>query len=377
MPYPSPVIQAAKARLSGTVQFVSGDIWRTRLADMPPWKRIFIRMLRVLLLAIRGFREDACMLRASSLTFYTMLSIVPVAAMAFGIAKGFGFQKMLEKQLYENFPGQDEVVGQVVVFAQSMLETTQSGVIAGIGLVLLFWAVVKVLGNIENAFNSIWRVQQPRSIARKFSDYLSIMLISPLLVILQSSATVFITTHVQQIAQEIAVIGYFSPLIALAFKLIPYVIVWVLFTMVYMIMPNTLVKFTSGLLAGVSAGTGYQQQANSPLGGNLGKIFRFLLQRISGFQFPEDGTDVHDHLYLDPQQALSGGPYAYYLRHKSKKLLVKIPPGIRDGQQIRLAAMGQDGKGGGKPGNLLLKVHIRKPLLKSVKDLFSKWKINS
>jgi membrane protein len=139
-----------------------------------------------------------------------------------------------------------------------MLETTQGGVIAGIGLVLLFWAVVKVLGNIENAFNSIWRVQQPRSIARKFSDYLSIMLISPLLVILQSSATVFITTHVQQIAQEIAVIGYFSPLIALAFKLIPYVIVWVLFTMVYMIMPNTRVKFTSGLAAGVIAGTGYQ-----------------------------------------------------------------------------------------------------------------------
>jgi membrane protein len=258
MPYPSPAIQAAKARLTGTVQFVSGDIWRTRLADMPPWKRIFIRMLRVLLLAIRGFREDACMLRASSLTFYTMLSIVPVAAMAFGIAKGFGFQKMLEKQLYENFPGQEEVVGQVVVFAQSMLETTKGGVIAGIGLVLLFWAVVKVLGNIEDAFNSIWRVQQSRSIARKFSDYLSIMLISPLLVIMQSSATVFITTHVQQTAQEIAVIGYFSPLIALAFNLIPYAIVWVLFTMVYMIMPNTRVTFTSGLAAGVIAGTGYQ-----------------------------------------------------------------------------------------------------------------------
>ena len=125
-----------------------------------------------------------------------------------------------------------------------------------------------------------------------------------------------------------------------------------------------------------AAGTGYQQQVNSPLGGNFGKISRFLLQRISGFQLPEDGTDVHDHLYLDPQQALSGGPYAYYLRHKSKKLVVKIPPRIRDGQQIRLTAMGQDGKGGGKPGNLLLKVHIRKPLLKSVKDLFSKLKVN-
>lgn len=258
MPSPSPSIQAAKARLSGTVQFVSGDIWRTRLSDMPPWKSRFVRMLRVLLLALRGFKEDACMLRASSLTFYTLLAIVPVAAMAFGIAKGFGFQSVLEEQLYENFPGQAEVIGKVVVFAQSLLETTKGGVIAGIGLVLLFWAVVKVLSNIEDSFNSIWGVQQPRSIARKFSDYLSIMLISPLLVIMQSSATVFITTHVNMIAQKIALIGYFSPLIHFAFGLIPYVIVWVLFTMVYLIMPNTRVKFTSGLMAGVIAGTGYQ-----------------------------------------------------------------------------------------------------------------------
>ena len=121
--------------------------------------------------------------------------------------------------------------------------------------------------------------------------------------------------------------------------------------------------------------TGYQQQTNLPFGSNFGKLSRYLLQRISGLQFPEDGTDVYDHLYLEPQQALYGGPYAYYLSHKSKKLVVKIPPGIRDGQQIRLAAMGQEGKGGGKPGNLLLKVHIRKPLLSSIKDLFSRWKL--
>ncbi|MGD9138006.1 MAG: DnaJ domain-containing protein [Desulfobacterales bacterium] len=123
-----------------------------------------------------------------------------------------------------------------------------------------------------------------------------------------------------------------------------------------------------------ASGSGYRQQTNIPFGRNCGRLSRFLLHRISGLQLPEDGIDVHDHLYLNPQQALNGGPYAYYLRHKSKKLVVKIPPGIRDGQQIRLTAMGQDGKGGGKPGNLLLKVHIRKPLLKSIKNFFSKWK---
>ena len=120
------------------------------------------------------------------------------------------------------------------------------------------------------------------------------------------------------------------------------------------------------------AGSG--QQVQMPLGGNFGKILRLVLQKLSGIQLPEDGADVDEHLYLAPQQALQGGPYAYYLRRQSKKLVVKIPPGIRDGQRIRLAGMGETGKAGGKPGDLFLKVHIRKPWLKSIKDFFSKGK---
>lgn len=132
--------------------------------------------------------------------------------------------------------------------------------------------------------------------------------------------------------------------------------------------------FAKGFVFSGTFRTGDQQKVQLPLGGNLGKISRFLLHKISGLKLPEDGADVHDHLYLDPQQALSGGPYAYFLRRKSKKLVVKIPPGIRNGQSIRLAGMGQEGKNGGQPGDLFLKVHIRKPLLRSIKDLFSKRK---
>jgi DnaJ-class molecular chaperone len=119
---------------------------------------------------------------------------------------------------------------------------------------------------------------------------------------------------------------------------------------------------------------GNRPNAPPPLTGNAGKISRYLLQKLSGLQLPEDGADVHEHLYLNPQQALQGGPYAYYLSRKSKKLVVKIPPGMRKGQRIRLAGMGEEGKGGGRPGDLFLKVHIRKPLLKSIKDFFSKSK---
>jgi DnaJ-class molecular chaperone len=122
---------------------------------------------------------------------------------------------------------------------------------------------------------------------------------------------------------------------------------------------------------------GHQQQVQFPLGGNLGKILRFVLQKVSGVQFPEDGADIDEHLYLAPLQALHGGPYAYYLRRQSKKLVVKIPAGIREGQRIRLAGMGEKGKAGGKPGDLFLKVHIRKPWIGSIKDFFTGRKASS
>ncbi len=251
-------IDEVKEKVNGLVQFVSGDIWRARAQEMPLFKRLWVRSLRILLLALRGFREDACMLRASSLTFYTLLSIVPVVAMAFGIAKGFGFHDMLERQLYQNFPGQEDVVTKVVVFADSLLETTKGGVIAGFGMIVLFWAVFKVLGNIEHSFNQIWQVKRERSLARKLSDYLAIMILSPVLIILQSSATVFVTTQITNITQKIDLLGFFSPLIYFSYKLIPYLLVWVLFTLIYMVMPNTRVKFRSALVAGIIAGTGYQ-----------------------------------------------------------------------------------------------------------------------
>jgi membrane protein len=238
--------------------FLRIDIWRIRLDDLPFGKSFLIRQLRMIILAFRGYNEDRCLLRASSLTFYTLLSIVPVAAMFFGIAKGFGFEKRLESQLFERLPGQEEVLNQVIRFSNSLLDQTRGGVIAGIGLLVLFWTVLKVLGHIEMALNDIWEIKNQRSWGRKFSDYLSIMLISPILVLMSGSATVFITTQVTQIAQEVKLLGAVSPLISLLLKFTPYVLIWALFTILYIIMPNTKVHFKAGLLGGVVAGTLYQ-----------------------------------------------------------------------------------------------------------------------
>jgi membrane protein len=141
--------------LSNATDFIKNDIWRIKLKDISKTKAILIKQLRMILLAFRGFKEDNCQLKASALTFYSLLSIVPVVAMAFGIAKGFGFDKMLEKQLIEKVPGQEEVLTQVIGFAQTLLDNTKGGLIAGIGIVVLFWTVIKVLGNIEASFNDI------------------------------------------------------------------------------------------------------------------------------------------------------------------------------------------------------------------------------
>ena len=245
-------------QLKRIINFLKIDIWRVPLKNLSRGKSFFIRQLRIILLTIRDFDEDKCMLRASSLTFYSLLSVVPVVAMAFGIAKGFNLEIFLENQLLNKFPGQEEVMVKIVAFAHSLLENTRGGMVAGIGVAILFWVVIKMLGNIEQSLNDIWGIKKSRSLGRKFSDYLSIMLICPLLLVMSGSITVFIASQIKSVTESIALLGALSPIIFIAFKLFPYCVIWILFTFLYVFMPNTKVNFKSGILAGIIAGTIYQ-----------------------------------------------------------------------------------------------------------------------
>lgn len=255
-----PAIQNIQGWISAAVNFVTVDIWRLRLEDLPFGKSFAVKQLRIFLLTLRGFDEDKCFARASSLTFNTLLSIVPVVAILFGVAKGFGFETMLKRELFEKFPGeaQQEVLWKVYEYAESLLQVTKSGVIAGIGLVILFWSVINVLSHIEGSLNDIWEIKESRSWGRKFSDYLAIMLLSPLFIILSSSATVYIQTQITELTNQFKLLGIISPLIFFSFKLIPYVLLWILFTIIYVMMPNTKVKIKAGLFAGIVAGTIFQ-----------------------------------------------------------------------------------------------------------------------
>lgn len=240
------------------IKFIREEIWMVELTNYPKFASYLIRQLRIILLAWQGFQKNRINLHASALTFYTLLSVVPILALAFGISKGFGFEERLEKVIRNIFEGREDlraVADYIIDFANNMLLGINGGFIAGIGLIVLFWTVMQVLGNIEDSFNAIWEIKKSRPIVRKFSDYLSMMLIAPVLLILASTITVYTANFV---AGSHGFLQYLGPVVAFLIKISPYILIFLLFTLLYVIMPNTKVIFKYGLYAGIFAGTIFQ-----------------------------------------------------------------------------------------------------------------------
>ena len=170
------------------IQYISYDIWFKKEHEYRSSKvRWAVRQFKVFLFTAQGFAEHSILVKSAALTFYTLMSLVPIAALVFGIAKGFSLETKLNSYLYAEFPQYGAVIDQVIEFANAMLQRTKGGLIASVGLVVLFWSVVKVFNNVEKAFNDIWEVRKPRSIARKVSDYIAVVVIVPILWILSSS----------------------------------------------------------------------------------------------------------------------------------------------------------------------------------------------
>jgi membrane protein len=236
------------------INFITKGIWSIQARELNKRMASIIKGVRIFILSVRGFTEDKIQLRASALTLYTLLSVVPILALGFGIAKGFGMDAYLKKQLVNNLENNQEFLTKAIDFANNLLVRTKGGLVAGIGLLILFWTVIKVFINIESSFNDIWQIKKSRSFARKFSDYLSLMFISPVLFISASASNVFIYQTLHNIDDRIKIIGYVSPFIFFFLKLIPYFLIIVLFTLVYIIMPNTKVNFKAGLTGGIFAG---------------------------------------------------------------------------------------------------------------------------
>ena len=207
---------------------------------------LLARPAKLLLYMLQGLSTHATMVRSAALTYYTLVSIVPVVALVFAVVKGFGLADGLVQNLYSVFPQIPEVVDYLVEFAQKALARTQGGLVALFSLVALFWSVWSVFGSIEDAFNNIWEVKNTRSWSRKISDYITVIVFAPILWVGASAVSVYL----QQL------LGWADNvwLNALS-KLISMAIAWFMFSLIYVVLPNTKVNLSAAIKSGFIAGT--------------------------------------------------------------------------------------------------------------------------
>jgi membrane protein len=225
--------------------------WKSYLFSAKGIKAYFNRQARILYLVGKGYVNDSIPIKAAALTYYTVLSVVPLLAVAFGISKGFGLDSSMNSEIIKQFQNQKEVMLWILDKANNALSSTNGGIIAGVGVILLFYTVGNLFGYIEKIFNSIWKVDKARSWYRKITDYLTIIVFFPLLFIASSSATVVANTQLDSIFEKYQILESFHPLITFLIRLLPFILIFIVTTSTYLVMPNTKVKVRFALAAGV------------------------------------------------------------------------------------------------------------------------------
>lgn len=227
--------------------FMTDTIFHKNISEYRhPVLRWTVQQYKLLFYTAKGLVEHGTMIRTASLTFYSMMSIIPIVALIFAIVKGFGLTDRLLENLYDLFPQNPEIIKYIVEFAEKALARTQGGVVAFVGVVLLFWSVIKVFSSVENAFNNIWEVKITRSVTRQYTDYIAVVVIVPLLWLMAGAMMAYAGKLLPFADSYIYVI---------LSKVLSLVIMWIMFTFMYTIIPNTKVTLSSALTAGVVAGT--------------------------------------------------------------------------------------------------------------------------
>ena len=234
--------------------FLLEDIWRVTDDEVSRKRGMIYNAIKILTLSIKEFTERRIVNKASALTYNTLLAIIPILAILFAIARGFGFANLLEDQFRSGLEGQALTAETILSFIDSYLSHAKSGIFIGVGLIMLFSTVLLLTYNMERTFNSIWQVKKPRSLYRKMTDYFSMLLLLPLLILLSSGISIFMSTFLKNI-EEFALL---APIVKFLVRLTPFVLTWGMFTALYIFMPNTKVKIKYAILPGILAGSAFQ-----------------------------------------------------------------------------------------------------------------------
>lgn len=191
---------------------------------------------------------------ASNLTYSTLLAFIPILAVVFAIARGFGYSIYIEQWFRESLSSQPDAASTIIGFVNSYLIHTQKGVFLGIGLLFMLWTTLMLISNIESAFNDIWQVRRQRSIFRTITDYIALLFLIPIVIVISSGLSLLVAALNHQL-KDIIVLG---PILSFTIKLSPYLLLSLAFTALYIFMPNTKVELKSAIIPGIIAGTSMQ-----------------------------------------------------------------------------------------------------------------------
>ncbi|MDR3251643.1 MAG: YihY/virulence factor BrkB family protein [Tannerella sp.] len=254
-PQKKSVIQPVSELLSRIIHFVSYDIWRITENEVSGLKRSYIFVAKTVILAVRGFRREDLQRGASALTYNTLLAIVPLLAVIVGIASGFGLRDTVRESVYSYFPGNQAELEQAFSFADNYLSMSKGGIFLGVGVLLLLYTVVNLISTIEGTFNGVWQVNKNRSWHRKITDYLALLILIPAMMTVSSGLSLFISTQSSSFLKEYV---FLTPVANSILKISPYIITVLFFTALYILVPNTKVRFWNALAAGIITGCAFQ-----------------------------------------------------------------------------------------------------------------------
>ncbi len=220
-------------------------------SDLNRFKRLIHSLVKMVLMVARDFTEKLVKLQAMALAFKTLLSLAPLLAVVFAILKGFGVHNRMEPALAEALAPLGEKGQEITTYLIGFVDRMRVGALGSVGLVTLFITVISLIGTIEESFNHIWRVKSPRKLTRKFSDYLSVILVGPVLVF--AAVTITATLQSNDFVHSLMSLEPFGTVILTLLKLVPYVTLWGAYTFVYIFVPNTRVRFKAALVGGLVA----------------------------------------------------------------------------------------------------------------------------
>lgn len=241
-------------QIGNIIQFFQTGLWRITEGDVSPFKFVLLEVLKKVVLAVRFFTAKRVLQKASALTYSTLLAIVPILAVVFAIARGFGYNKYIEVWFRSTFESQPQAAEVIIGFVNSYLVHTKSGVFLGIGLLFMLYTVLMLVSNVEDAFNEIWQVKKPRSFFRTFTDYLAMFFVFPIIIVLTSGISIFMAA----IADSLPDMLLLGPTLRFAIDLLPYVLMSAMFIALFVFMPNTHVRVSSAIVPGILSGIAMQ-----------------------------------------------------------------------------------------------------------------------